>query len=227
MRARIAVVEDDPDIQRLLGHTLEKAGLEAAAFSAGRPFLAGLEALRPDAVILDLMLPDLDGLEICRRLRQDPAMASVPILMLTARGEETDKVVGLELGADDYMTKPFSTRELTARIRALLRRAASPPPVGQPLRVGTDLAIFPDTFQVTVAGQSVELTAAEFKLLLTLAEAAGRVLTRDQLLNRLWGGDRMVLDRTIDVHIKHLRDKLGPAGRLVKSVRGVGYKIES
>lgn len=228
MREIVAVVEDDPDILKLVTVTMERAGLAVRGFGNGAAFLTDLAATRPDLVILDLMLPDLDGMDICRRLRQNAGSAALPILILTARGEETDKVVGLEMGADDYVTKPFSTRELLARVRALLRRAhpAQPAENGQALRIGTDLEIFPGAFETRVSGRKVDLTATEFKLLHILASAPGRVFSRDQILDRLWGSEKTVVDRTIDVHVKNLREKLGPAGRHIKAFRGVGYKIE-
>ena len=224
MSDRVLMIDDDAALAGMVAEYLGSRGLSVTIAGTLEQGETLLKRGGFDVLILDAMLPDGDGFDLCKAWRQQSAL---PILMLTARGEEADKVIGLELGADDYMTKPFSTRELTARIRALLRRAGpSGPAAGQPLRVGLDLAVFPDAFQVTVEGQPVSLTASEFRLLCALAEAPGRVLSRDQLLNRLWSDDRMVLDRTIDVHVKHLRDKLGKAGRHIKAVRSVGYKIE-
>lgn len=226
MRETIAIVEDDPDIIRLVMEICEKAGLQPLGFSRGEEFFRHLKRRLPDVVVLDLMLPDIDGLNICRQLRATPETSHLPILILTAKGEEMDKVVGLELGADDYLTKPFSPRELLARIRALLRRKT---PAGHPetiLELEGILELDPAAFTVTVQGQRVELTSTEFRLLRVLLEGKGRVFSRDQLLDQLWGNEKYVVDRTIDVHVKNLRDKLGEAGRHIKSIRGVGYKIE-
>lgn len=226
MRETVAVVEDDPDILRLVTETLEKGGLEVLGFARGEDFLRLIRRRVPEAVVLDLMLPDADGLAICRALRAAPETAQLPILILTAKGEETDKVVGLELGADDYVTKPFSPRELLARVRALLRRRRTALTAGAVLELGGILVLDPEAFTVTVAGRRVELTSTEFRLLRVLLEGKGRAFSRDQLLDQLWGNEKYVVDRTIDVHVKNLRDKLGEPGRFIKSIRGVGYKIE-
>lgn len=225
MPARIVVVEDDTDIQKLLTMTLEKGGFEVHCFASGREFLKARETLDPELVVLDLMLPDMDGMEICRSLRTNRATAALPILMLTARTEEMDRVLGLELGADDYVTKPFSSRELLARVKAILRRG-QPREEARVLEVGGEIRIDPDRYEAFVKGNRVDLTTTEFKLLVILAERPGRVFSREQLLDKLWGGDKIVLDRTIDVHVKNLRDKLGEAGRFIRSIRAVGYKIE-
>ncbi len=226
MREIVAVVEDDPDILRLVSETLDKGGLEVLGFLRGEEFLRLARRRPPDAVVLDLMLPDADGLAICRALRAAPETAQLPILILTAKGGETDKVVGLELGADDYVTKPFSPRELLARVRALLRRRKPAPTAGAVLALGGVLVLDPEAFTVTVEGRRVELTSTEFRLLRVLLEGKGRAFSRDQLLDQLWGNEKYVVDRTIDVHVKNLRDKLGEVGRFIKSIRGVGYKIE-
>ena len=226
MRETVAVVEDDPDILRLVSETLDKGGLEVLGFERGEEFLRLARRRAPDAVVLDLMLPDADGLAICRALRAAPETAQLPILILTAKGEEADKVVGLELGADDYVTKPFSPRELLARVRALLRRRKPAVTCGAVLELGGVLVLDPEAFTVTVAGRRVELTSTEFRLLRVLLEGKGRAFSRDQLLDQLWGNEKYVVDRTIDVHVKNLRDKLGGPGRFIKSIRGVGYKIE-
>jgi DNA-binding response OmpR family regulator len=226
MREIVAVVEDDPDILRLVAETLDKGGMEVLGFTRGEEFLRLARRRAPDAVVLDLMLPDADGLAICRSLRAAPETARLPILILTAKGEETDKVVGLELGADDYVTKPFSPRELLARVRALLRRRKPALTAGAVLELGGILVLDPEAFTVTVAGRRVELTSTEFRLLRVLLGGKGRAFSRDQLLDQLWGNEKYVVDRTIDVHVKNLRDKLGEAGRFIKSIRGVGYKIE-
>jgi two-component system phosphate regulon response regulator PhoB/two-component system alkaline phosphatase synthesis response regulator PhoP len=171
------------------------------------------------------MLPDIDGFDVCRDLRRRDATAHIPIIMLTARGEETDKVLGLELGADDYVTKPFSPKELVARARAVLRRQAETE-TARHLSVGGILDVDTQKYAVSLEGKSVELTSTEFKILVLLMSRKGWVFTRSQILNHLWGNDKLVLDRTIDVHIKNMRQKLGKASRFIKNLRGVGYKIE-
>ncbi|HNR38630.1 MAG TPA: response regulator transcription factor [Acidobacteriota bacterium] len=225
-REIVAIVEDDPDILKLVTETLDKGGLETLGFTRGDDFLRHTKRRTPDAVVLDLMLPDTDGLSICRQLRAAPETAQMPVLILTAKGEETDKVLGLELGADDYVTKPFSPRELLARVRALLRRKKTPITAGAVLELAGLLELNPEAFTVTVRGRRVELTSTEFRLLRVMLEGKGRAFSRDQLLDALWGNEKYVVDRTIDVHIKNLRDKLGAAGKYIKSIRSVGYKIE-
>jgi DNA-binding response OmpR family regulator len=226
MKETVAIVEDDPDILRLVMEICEKAGLQALGFARGEDFFRHLSRRMPDVVVLDLMLPDTDGLNICRTLRGAAETSHLPILILTAKGEEMDKVLGLELGADDYVTKPFSSRELLARIRALLRRKTAPATPETVLELAGILQLDPAAFTVTVRGERVELTSTEFRLLRTLLEGKGRAFSRDKLLDHLWGNDKYVVDRTIDVHVKNLRDKLGEAGQFIKSIRGVGYKIE-
>lgn len=222
----IAILEDDPDILRLVTETLISGGYHVEGFNCGRDFRAYLEKQLPALVILDLMLPDADGMDICRSLRQNHATAAIPVVILTARDAETDKVLGLELGADDYITKPFSPRELLARVRARLRRVdvAGASPV---LEVGGVIRIDPEAHEVRLNSEPLALTTTEFRILQILAERKGRVFSREQLLDKLWGNEKYVIDRTIDVHIKNLRDKLGEAGSLVRSIRGVGYKIDA
>jgi phosphate regulon transcriptional regulator PhoB len=223
----ILVVEDEPDIRDLIVHHLERDGFHC------RTAVGGAEALRkarervPDLVVLDLMLPELGGLEVCRRLRADAATATVPVIMLTAKAEEVDRVVGLELGADDYVAKPFSPKELVARVRAVLRRAR-PAAETHPLTVGT-VALDPERHRVTAGGRPVELTPKEFDLLHALLEAAGRVLSREHLLRRVWGYARAdeIESRTVDVHVRRLRAKLGDAGRRIATVKSVGYRFEA
>ena len=222
---RIAVVEDDADIRALVSLHMKRTGYATAEYADGGSFLDALRASPPDLVILDLMLPDMDGLDICRRLRADARFARIPIIMVTARAEEADRVVGLELGADDYLTKPFSPRELVARVKAVLRRRGGTPAHGERITIG-GLFIDPGKHEVTVDGRPVELTATEFRLLHILAAKAGWVLSRDRLLRELWGDEKVVIDRTIDVHVKNLRRKMGKAGALVRNIRGVGYKVE-
>jgi DNA-binding response OmpR family regulator len=221
----VAVVEDEPDIVELVSIHLKRAGFEVRGFHDGRTFLRFIERRVPALVILDLMLPDMDGLEICRHLRAEDVYSSIPIIMLTARGEEADKVLGLELGADDYVAKPFSARELVARVKAVLRRKARAAKTKK-ITIGNTLVIDTERYEVTVSGRKVRLTPTEFRILAFLSASQGFVFSRDQILDHLWGHEKAVVDRTIDVHIKHLRDKLGRAGALIKNIRGVGYKIE-
>jgi two-component system phosphate regulon response regulator PhoB/two-component system alkaline phosphatase synthesis response regulator PhoP len=220
----IAALDDEPDILELLKVNLRKAGYRFEGFQEADDLYRYLAREKPALILLDLMLPGTDGLEVCRHIRRSEDLAGIPIIMLTARGDESDKVVGLELGADDYVTKPFSIKELVARIHAVLRR----PPGGEAARriVIGPLVIDLDKFEVTADGVKVDLTATEFKIVQLLASRQGRVFTRDQILDFLWGQEKAVIDRTIDVHIRNLREKLGAAGSLVKNIRGVGYKLE-
>ncbi len=220
----IAALDDEPDILELLKVSLSKAGYRFEGFQDADGLYRYLEREKPDLILLDLMLPGTDGLEVCRHIRRTEGLGDVPLIMLTARGEESDKVVGLELGADDYVTKPFSVKELVARIHAVLRRPAGAE-TSRRIAVGP-LVVDLDKFEVTVDGVRVDLTATEFKILQLLASRKGRVFSRDQILDFLWGQEKAVIDRTIDVHIRNLREKLGPAGSLIKNVRGVGYKLE-
>jgi two-component system phosphate regulon response regulator PhoB/two-component system alkaline phosphatase synthesis response regulator PhoP len=223
----IAVVEDEQDILELVSVHLRKERFSVRGFLNGSSFLKSLESELPTLVVLDLMLPDVDGFEICRRLKAKPACASIPIVILTARSEETEKILGLELGADDYMIKPFSPRELTARIKAVLRRTVKQEADPETINVGDVLRIDPQKYEVVVEGKRVDLTATEFRILQLLASKNGWVFSRDKILTHLWGSEKMVLDRTIDVHIKHLREKMGKAGGLIKNMRGIGYKLEA
>lgn len=226
MKKLIAVVDDEPDIVELISIHLIKSGFDVKRFHDGNTFYDDLKKEMPDLVILDLMLPDADGLDICRVIKKQTQTAAIPIIMLTAKGEETDKIIGLELGADDYITKPFSPKELVARVRAVLRRGAGPQ-VSKTLRVGETLRIDSDRHEVWVADNTVDLTTTEFRILTLLASKPGWVFSREQILNHLWGREKAVIDRTVDVHIKHLREKLGSAGDLIRNIRGIGYKIES
>jgi two-component system phosphate regulon response regulator PhoB/two-component system alkaline phosphatase synthesis response regulator PhoP len=223
----IAVVEDEQDIMELVSLHLKKERFPVRGFLNGSSFLKSLETEVPALVVLDLMLPDVDGFEICRRLKAKPAYASIPIVILTARSEETEKVLGLELGADDYLVKPFSPRELTARVKAVLRRTVKQEPEPETIDVGDLLRIDPQKYEVTVEGRHIDLTATEFRILQLLASKNGWVFSREKILTHLWGSGKMVLDRTVDVHIKHLREKMGKASGLIKNMRGVGYKFEA
>ena len=226
MALTVAVLDDEKDILDLVCLHLTKAGFRVEAFADPVSFYRYLEKSVPDLIVLDLMLPEVDGLDICRKLKSVPKLAGIPIVMLTAKNGETDKIVGLELGADDYITKPFSVRELAARVKAVLRRkqAREEPPV---LKAGEGLEIDLERHEVRLLGEPVEITATEFGILRQLASRPGRVYTRDEILDYLWGHEKAVVDRTVDVHIKNLRKKLGTAGFLIKNVRGVGYKLET
>jgi DNA-binding response OmpR family regulator len=226
MASRVLIVEDEPDIRDLLAWHLEREGFQVAQCRTGLEGLRQAQATPPDLLLLDLMLPELDGLEVCRRLRSEPATAALPIVMLTARGEELDRVLGLELGADDYIVKPFSPKEVVARVRAVLRRS-HPPRDGAPLIVGT-LRIDPGTRLVTVGGAAVALTPKEYDLLRALVEARGRILSREFLLDRVWGyrAASEIESRTVDVHVRRLRVKLGAEGRRVLTVKTAGYRFD-
>ncbi|MGZ8841931.1 MAG: response regulator [Candidatus Aminicenantales bacterium] len=220
----IAALDDEADILELLKVNLQKAGYRFEGFQEAEAFYRYLARERPALILLDLMLPGMNGLEVCRQIRRSEDLAGIPIIMLTAKGDESDKVVGLELGADDYVTKPFSVKELVARVHAVLRRPEAGES-GARISVGT-LVIDLDKHEVTVAGMKIDLTATEFKILQLLASRKGRVFTRDQILDFLWGNEKAVIDRTVDVHIRNLREKLGPAASLIKNIRGAGYKLE-
>ena len=224
----ILLVDDEDAVQKLLAYPLERDGFRVVQARDGEEALARFDEERVDLVVLDLMLPKLDGLEVCKRLR---ATSSVPIIMLTARDDELDKVLGLELGADDYITKPFSIREFRSRVRALLRRASTPPPsaaAGETIEAD-GLKIDIATRDVEVSGRPIPLTYVEFELLRTLAASPGRVFTRELLLQALWGGSDYREPRTIDVHVRHLREKLerDPSEpEYILTVRGVGYRFK-
>ena len=221
----ISVVDDEPDILELVSIHLKKANFRVREFAEAEPFYRFLAKEVPALVILDLMLPDIDGLQICKYLRGNERFASVPIIMLTAKTEEIDKVIGLELGADDYVTKPFSPRELVARVRAVLRRHGRADADAKRIVVG-DVVIDVDRREVRVKEKAVDLTPSEFNILHLLAMRQGRIQTRDQILSHLWGDEKFVIDRTVDVHIRHLREKLGQASHIIKNVRGAGYRID-
>ncbi|HEX9665424.1 MAG TPA: response regulator transcription factor [Thermodesulfobacteriota bacterium] len=223
----VAIVDDEEDIVNLVSHHLKREGYKVKEFHNGRDFLLFLESIVPDLVVLDIMLPGIDGLEICRMLKNRSRTSSIPIIMLTAKASEADVVVGLEIGADDYIVKPFSPREMTARVKSLLRRVNSKEGKEPKLEIGP-ISLNSDRYEVTVNGKRIDLTTTEFKILEVFLERRGSVFTRDQLLKkkRLWGDDKLVYDRTIDVHIKNLREKLGKAGNMIKTIRGIGYKLE-
>jgi two-component system, OmpR family, alkaline phosphatase synthesis response regulator PhoP len=222
---RILVVEDDRDIADLIVHYLEKAGWRTQVFGSGTDALVAARQQPPDCLVLDLMLPGMDGLEVCRALRGDPATSDVPIIMLTARAEETDRIVGLEIGADDYVAKPFSPNELVARIRALLRRAQRPPAASPQIRYGP-IAMDLARHEVSDDGREVKLTAKEFMLLQYLLEHRGRVLSRDLLLGDVWGYRYTGGTRTVDVHVRRLREKLPLLVEALETIKQFGYKLQ-
>ena len=218
---KIMVVDDEPHIIELTKLYLEREGYQVEGVATGQDALLKLNSINPDLIILDLMLPDIDGFEVCRQIR---AKSQVPILMLTARKEDVDKIVGLELGADDYATKPFNPRELVARVKAILRRYQAGLKPSDTIEVGS-LRIDLSRHEVTVNGQPVKLRTKEFALLSTLAQNLGIVLSREKLLELVWGYDYYGETRTVDVHINHLRDKMAGAGACIETIRGTGYKM--
>lgn len=222
---RILIVEDDKNISRLLKYNLEKEGYICSLAANAGEADDTLAKEKTSLVILDIMLPGgCDGFELCRRLKRDPAYKDIAVIMLTARGEEVDRVVGLELGADDYVVKPFSPRELILRIKAVLRRRSAPQQSKEVISCGVLYVDLPE-HKVTVKGRETELTLMEFKLLSVLITRQGRVQTRDKLLSEVWDMHADVYTRTVDTHIKRLREKLGPAGKMIETVRGVGYRF--
>ncbi len=223
MKQRVLIVEDEPDAMELLAFNLEAAGFSTIQAVDGKQGLQKARSEIPNLIILDLMLPELDGIELCKILRRDRNTAGIPILMLTAKASEIDRVVGLEVGADDYVTKPFSPRELVLRVKNLLRRT-QPAEEIEKLRAG-ELEIEFAGHRVTVGGEPVTLTATEFKLLATLAQRRGRVQTREKLLEDVWAYDAAIDTRTVDTHVRRLREKLGPAGEYIETLRGVGYRF--
>ncbi|MFA7625729.1 MAG: response regulator transcription factor [Candidatus Kapaibacterium sp.] len=222
---QIVVVDDEPDIIELLNIHITKAGFKVKSFEDAAGLFKYLKNNTPDLFILDLMLPDADGFEICKYLRKEEKFSSIPVIMLTARVDEFDKVLGLELGADDYVTKPFSPRELMARIKAVLRRDEKIVKT-KVIKIADILTIDLQKYEVVVHDNKIELTNTEFKILRLLVERRGWVYSREQILDYLGTTEKGVLDRTIDVHIKNLREKLNEAGKLIKNIRGIGYKLD-
>jgi two-component system phosphate regulon response regulator PhoB len=223
MKPKILVVDDEPEAVELVEFNLKQAGFDVVTAEDGAEALKKARAALPSLVVLDLMIPEVDGLEVCKILRRDPATAALPVIMLTAKAAEIDRILGLELGADDYITKPFSPRELVLRIRKLLSRGRGEAPEPQ-YRFG-DLLIDPARPLVSWRGKPVELTATEFKLLCVLAQRRGRVQSRDQLLRDVWEYNSLIDTRTVDTHMRRLREKLGPAAKCLDTVRGVGYRF--
>ena len=225
MSKSIVVVEDDESIREMLRYYFRSVGYEVRAYESGEAMLEQEKGLsRPTLYILDIMLPGIDGMEVCRRLKSAPTTADIPIIMLTAKGDEVDKILGLELGADDYITKPFSVRELIARVKALLRRAAPQNEEEGILHVG-GLTIDVGNYEAFRNGEKLSLTLKEFELLKLLVLSRGKVLTRDFLLDRIWGYEFYGETRTVDVHIRHIRQKLGDDAHYIETIRGVGYKF--
>jgi DNA-binding response OmpR family regulator len=227
MKPNIFLVEDDPDISRLVCHHLEGAGFAVKVFPTGNTVIPESEKQRPALFILDIMVPGKDGLELCRQIRQTPSLVPTPIIFLTAKSGEADRILGLELGADDYIPKPFSPREMVARVKAVLRRFERPLSQG-PIRVG-DVEIDPNAMTLTVRGNPVTTTATEFRLLDYFARHIGRVFTRDQLLDSVWRDTAYVTPRSVDVYVRRIREKIEPEPenpRYLKTVRGAGYRFE-
>ena len=224
MADRILICEDEPDLQNLLALSFERAGWKPVIAGTGPEALEALaQAPLPAVLLLDIHLPGISGLEICRRIRRDPALAELPIVLVTALGDEVDRVVGFEVGADDYVVKPFSVRELVLRVRALSRRIRAPKPTGDQLVFGA-LTVEAAAHRAWVGGQEVELTPMEFRLLLLFLQQRGRALTRDDVLAETWGETHHITVRTVDTHVKRLRAKLGLAGPYLQTLRGVGYR---
>lgn len=223
-KERILIVEDEKNIAKLIRYNLEKSGYDCMQAKSGEDALEILGKHHIDLVILDIMLPGMDGLEICRRIKQDDKLKNISVVMATAKGEEVDRIVGFELGADDYIVKPFSPRELVLRVKAILKRSRKEESKKELLTI-ENIAVDIPKHMVTVKDKEIELTKMEFNLLVTLIERRGRVQTRDSLLSDVWGIDSMVDTRTVDTHIKRLREKLGRAGDIIETVRGIGYKL--
>ena len=224
MKQKVLVVDDEPDALELIAFNLKGAGLDVVTASDGAEALKKATQQSPDLIVLDVMLPEVDGLEVCKVLRRDPKSAGIPILMLTAKAAELDRVLGLELGADDYVTKPFSPRELVLRVKRLLR-GAQPSETTPDRFEWKELSVDVPRHRVMVKGKPIELTATEFKLLLTLIQRRGRVQARDKLLQDVWEYEATIDTRTVDTHMRRLREKLGAASKYLDTVRGVGYRF--
>lgn len=224
----VLVIEDEEDIREILIYNLRREGFTAEGFESGQKGLDAIRRTKPDLVILDLMLPELDGLTVCQQVRADPTVQSTPIIIVSAKEEESDVILGLGLGADDYLTKPFSTRELIARAKAVLRRSNVPNSGEETRRLSIgELVVDADRHEVIVAQEPIALTATEFKLLYQMAASPGRAFSREQLLNRVLGEGAVVVDRNIDVHIRAVRKKLGALSHCIETVRGIGYRFSA
>lgn len=225
-KKNIFIVEDEPDILELIAINLEKSGYSVRKFMTASDLFSSLKNSDPDLILLDIMLPDNDGIEVCKILNNSSEYSSIPVILVTAKSDEIDIVLGLEIGADDYITKPFSVRELVARVKAVLRRGKRNVDSGKEIIFRDILKIVPDKFEVFVNGSKINLTTTEFQILRMLAEKPGWVFPREKILSILWNDEKDVFDRTVDVHIKNLRDKLKEAGTLIVNVRGIGYKLD-
>jgi phosphate regulon transcriptional regulator PhoB len=224
MNAKILIIDDEPDVLDMLSMNLKNAGLKIITAENGETGMVKAKTEVPALIVLDLMLPKISGIEVCKLLKRDSATSSIPIIMLTAKSEEVDRIVGLELGADDYVTKPFSPRELLLRIQSVLRRSKTTETKAEKLKIG-ELLLDHARHEVFVKGASIELTATEFKLLAVLMERRGRVQSRDRLLNDVWGYESVIDTRTVDTHVRRLREKLAGLADYIETVRGVGYRI--
>ena len=227
MPSKVLIVEDDPDIVDILSYNLKQADLKVTSVPDGSSALAEVKRRLPNLILLDLMLPKVDGLEVCRLLKSEPETKNVPIIMITAKGEEVDRIVGLELGADDYITKPFSPREVVLRVRSVLKRSVADFQKEITAKIEANGVIIDiDRRQVNYKGKSIDLTATEFDLLSILAKAPGRVFTRNLLMDMVWGQDYYGVDRTVDTHMSRLRRKLGGGGKNLQTVHGIGYRFK-
>ncbi len=221
---KVLVADDEADVLNLVCNNLKSAGFTPLQAEDGPTALEQAKAQMPALIVLDLMLPGMSGLEVCKALKAEPATKNIPILMLTAKAEEVDRILGFELGADDYMTKPFSPRELVLRVQSVLRRATSQPEKAEVLKLG-DILVDRTRHAVSLRGKELDLTATEFKLLSTLIERRGRVQSRDVLLNDVWGYESVIDTRTVDTHVRRLREKLGKAADCIETIRGFGYRM--
>jgi DNA-binding response OmpR family regulator len=221
----ITIVDDEEDILELLSVNLKKNGYSVQTYGNASDLFKQINKKIPDLMILDIMLPDMDGYDICKKVKNDPVLKSVPIIMLSAKSEETDKIIGLELGADDYVTKPFSPKELVARVKAVLRRTETKAALKETSAADGRIKLNKEEFNIIVDGKKIDVTNTEFKLLELLMSKKGFVFSREKILDYIWE-DKDIFDRTIDVHIRHLRTKLGKFGSVIKNIHGVGYKIE-
>ena len=227
MPSNVLIVEDDPDIVDILSYNLKQADLKVTSVPDGSSALAEVKRRLPDLILLDLMLPKVDGLEVCRLLKGEPETKNVPIIMITAKGEEVDRIVGLELGADDYIIKPFSPREVVLRVRSVLKRSVANSQKEITAKIDANGVIIDiDRRQVNYKGKPIDLTATEFDLLLILAKTPGRVFTRNLLMDLVWGQDYYGVDRTVDTHMSRLRQKLGGGGKNLQTVHGIGYRFK-
>ena len=224
MRSKILIVDDEPEAVELVEFNLKQAGFEVLTAADGAEALKKARVALPNLIVLDLMLPEIDGLEVCKMLRRDPATAAIPVVMVTAKAAEIDRILGLELGADDYITKPFSPRELVLRIKNILQRGRPAAQAPDTHKFG-DLVIDSPRHLVSWRGRKIDLTATEFRLLSLLAERRGRVQSREQLLRDVWEYNNLIDTRTVDTHMRRLREKLGPASKYLDTVRGVGYRF--